>query len=120
MLKITHIKRSGLHGDHWTNPKTGRVTFRCFFYFNQVNRINFVRDGLHYSIQLGDNEGFDDESAVELRCKEDISFYRILGYGTSDFMNLLFGWKWNTIGNTYQTFPTDKLEEFIFGGEQTC
>lgn len=114
MLKITHIKRSGLHGGHWTNPKTGRVNFRGMFYFEHLERINFVRDGLHYSIQMSDIDG---DYQVAVRCKEDQYFFKHLGYGTQTFIDLLFGWEWKTIGTTYQTFPTDKLEAVIFGGK---
>lgn len=116
MLKITHIKRCGLYSDVVWNEKK-KIYYCRAYYFSGVYRINFVRDGLHYSIQLGDNEGYDDESAIELRCKEDKKFYRILGYGTPELINLLFGWNWKTKGITYQNFPTDKLEEFIFGEE---
>jgi len=116
MLKITHIKRYGLDSDVvWDEKKN--AYYRRGRYFSWIHRINFVRDGLHYSIQLGDNEGFDDESSIELRCKEDKSFYKILGYGTPAMIELLFDWNWETNGTTYQTFPVNKLETFIFGGK---
>lgn len=101
MLKITHIKRSGLTG-------------KGLFYFMHLERINFVRDGLHYSIQMSDIDG---DYQVAVRCKEDQYFFKHLGYGTQTFTDLLFGWDWHTKGTTYQTFPVDKLEAFIFGGK---
>ncbi len=101
MLKITHIKRSGLTGDG-------------LFYFEHLERINFVRDGLHYSIQMSDIDG---DYQVAVRCKEDQYFFKHLGYGPQAFIDLLFDWDWHIKGTTYQTFPTDKLEAFIFRGK---
>ena len=114
MLKITHIKRHGLQGEHQTNLKTGRVNYIGLCSFSHLDRINFVRDGLHYSIQMDDIDG---DYQVAVRCKEDKYFFKHLGYGTQTFIDLLFGWDWQTKGATYQTFPTDKLEAVIFGGE---
>ena len=114
MLKITHIKRSGLHGEHRTNPKTGRINYIGLCSFSHLDRINFVRDGLHYSIQMSDIDG---DYQVAVRCKEDQYFFKHLGYGTQTFTDLLFDWDWHTKGATYQTFPTDKLEAVIFGGK---
>lgn len=114
MLKITHIKRHGLTGEHKTNIKTGRVNYIGQCYFTHLDRINFVRGGLHYSIQMSDIDG---DYQVAVRCKEDQAFFKHLGYGTQTFIDLLFGWDWHTKGATYQTFPTDKLEQAIFGGK---
>ena len=114
MLKITHIKRHGLTSEYRTNSKTGRVNYTGLCYFEHLDRINFVRDGLHYSIQMSDIDG---DYQVAVRCKEDQYFFKHLGYGISTFTDLLFGWDWHTKGTTYQTFHTDKLEALIFGGK---
>lgn len=113
MLKITHIKRYGLKPTFIQDEKT--KAFHCIGYsFDMLARINFVRDGLHYSIQMSDT---DEDCQVAVRCKEDQAFFKHLGYGTYTFMQLLFGWDWDSLGTTYQTFPTDKLEAVIFGGK---
>ena len=120
MLKITKIRRSGLRLDICYDPLAGSES--CCrgvgYWFSWVERINFVRDGLHYSIQLGDNEGFDLESAVEVRCKETRKLIKVLGYGTPEFMKLVFDWDWKKLGTTYKTFPVDKLEEIVFGDDK--
>ena len=116
MLKITHIRRYGLNSDVvWDEKK--KIYYCRGRYFGWVHRINFIRDGLHYSIQLSEGEGYDSERSIEVRCKEDKTFYMHLGYGTPAMMELLFDWDWRTKGTTYQTFPTDKLEAAIFGGK---
>ena len=117
MLKITQIRRHGLERDTCFNPKTNSYYCR-HYYYDDVERINFVRDGLHYSIQLSEGEGFDSERSIEVRCKEDKTFYMHLGYGTPDFMKLLGDWDWRTNGTTYQTFPVDQLEQAVFGGKE--
>ena len=116
MLKITYIRRHGLERDCCLDSKTNKYYCR-HYYYDCVERINFVRDGLHYSIQLGEGEGSDITCAIDVRCKEDKSFYKCLGYGTLAFLRLLGDWNWRINGTTYQTFPTDQLEQAVFGGE---
>ena len=113
MLKITHIKRYGLQPNIVWDEK--QKTYHCIgYYFDWLARINFVRDGLHYSIQMDDIDG---DCQVVVRCKEDKYFFKHLGYGRQTFIDLLFGWDWDSLGTTYQSFPTDKLEAVIFGGK---
>ena len=116
MLKITKIARGGLsffslYDADWPGPTCNRGIGWWFMY---VDRINFVRDGKHYSIQLGNIYG---DFAIELRCKEDKDFFEVLGFGEKEFMKLLKGWDWKKLGSTYKTFPVDELEKIIFGGQ---
>ena len=114
MLKITKITRDCLESDRYWDCMTNRFYYRKCRHYQWVGRINFVRDGLHYSIQLSEGEGFDIERSIIVRCKEDKNFYKHFGYGTFEFLKLLFDWDWQKQGNTYKTFPVDKLEEAIF------
>ena len=116
MLKITKIHRCGLNFDICYDPLVGSESCcRGFgYWFRGVDRINFVRDGLHYSIQMSDIDG---DYQIAMRCKEDQSFFKHLGYGTHEFMKLVFDWDWKKLGTTYKTFPVDKLEEMVFGDE---
>ena len=114
MLKITKITRDCLESDRYWDCMTSRFYYRKCRHYQWVGRINFVRDGLHYSIQMSDIDG---DYQIAVRCKEDQYFFKHLGYGTPTFIGLLFDWDWQKQGNTYKTFPVDKLEEAIFGND---